>query len=108
MTTERAPEDTVSFRVENRIAWVQFNRPEKRNCMSPTLNRRMMEVLDELEFRDDVGIGQRRRVAEHPAFGNIAQQASHDLAAPRFRQLLRERHVLGIDELAEFFGDVFA
>ena len=56
MTTERAPEDTVSFRVENRIAWVQFNRPEKRNCMSPKLNRRMMEVLDELEFRDDVGV----------------------------------------------------
>jgi feruloyl-CoA hydratase/lyase len=56
MTTERAPLDTVSFRVENRIAWVQFNRPEKRNCMSPTLNRRMMEVLDELEFRDDVGV----------------------------------------------------
>ena len=56
MTTERAPEDTVSFRVENRIAWVQFNRPEKRNCMSPTLNRRMMEVLDELEYRDDVGV----------------------------------------------------
>jgi trans-feruloyl-CoA hydratase/vanillin synthase len=24
--------------------------------MSPTLNRRMTEVLDELEFRDDVGV----------------------------------------------------
>ena len=53
MTT---PDDTVTFRVENRIAWVKFNRPEKRNCMSPTLNRRMMQVLDELEFRDDVGV----------------------------------------------------
>src|SRR5881409_2450675 len=42
--------------VENRIAWVKFNRPEKRNCMSPKLNRRMLEVLDELEFRDDVGV----------------------------------------------------
>eukprot|EP01034_Spumella_vulgaris_P004030 gene4030-5149_t len=31
-------------------------RPEKRNAMSPTLNRRMLEVLDELEFRDDVGV----------------------------------------------------
>jgi trans-feruloyl-CoA hydratase/vanillin synthase len=49
-------DDTVTFRVENRIAWVKFNRPDKRNCMSPTLNRRMMEVLDELEFRDDVGV----------------------------------------------------
>ncbi|SFJ42063.1 p-hydroxycinnamoyl CoA hydratase/lyase [Caulobacter sp. UNC279MFTsu5.1] len=48
--------DTATFTVENRIAWVKFNRPDKRNCMSPTLNRRMMEVLDELEFRDDVGV----------------------------------------------------
>jgi len=48
--------DVVSYRVENRIAWVNFARPEKRNAMSPTLNRRMMEVLDELEYRDDVGV----------------------------------------------------
>ena len=48
--------DVVSYRVENRIAWVNFARPDKRNAMSPTLNRRMMEVLDELEFREDVGV----------------------------------------------------
>lgn len=48
--------DTVSFVIEDRIAWVSFNRPEKRNAMSPALNRRMMEVLDELEFNDDVGV----------------------------------------------------
>lgn len=49
-------QDVVAFSIENRIAWVKFNRPEKRNSMSPTLNRRMMEVLDELEFREDVGV----------------------------------------------------
>ena len=49
-------EDVVSYRVEDRIAWVYFARPEKRNAMSPHLNRRMMDVLDELEFRDDVGV----------------------------------------------------
>jgi len=49
-------DSTVSHSVENRIAWVRFNRPDKRNCMSPILNRRMMEVLHELEFRDDVGV----------------------------------------------------
>jgi len=49
-------DDTVKFRVEDKIAWVKFNRAAKRNCMNPALNRRMMEVLDELEFRDDVGI----------------------------------------------------
>jgi len=48
--------DTVTYRVEDRIAWVSFNRPGKRNCMSPALNRRMLEVLDELEFREDVGV----------------------------------------------------
>jgi trans-feruloyl-CoA hydratase/vanillin synthase len=49
-------EDIVAYRVADGIAWVSFNRPEKRNCMSPSLNRRMMEVLDALEFRDDVGV----------------------------------------------------
>jgi trans-feruloyl-CoA hydratase/vanillin synthase len=56
MATERSEKDTVAFSVENGIAWVSFNRPEKRNCMSPKLNRRMMEVLDELEHREDVGV----------------------------------------------------
>src|SRR5580704_15439892 len=53
---ERAEADTVSFTVAEQIAWVQFNRPEKRNCMSPKLNRQMLRVLDELEFRNDVGV----------------------------------------------------
>jgi trans-feruloyl-CoA hydratase/vanillin synthase len=56
MTSTRAEHDTVAYTVENRIAWVKFNRPEKRNCMSPALNRRMLEVLDELEFSEDVGV----------------------------------------------------
>lgn len=47
---------TVTFSVENGIAWVNFNRPDKRNCMSPRLNRQMMRVLDALEFREDVGV----------------------------------------------------
>jgi trans-feruloyl-CoA hydratase/vanillin synthase len=54
--SERVEEDTVSVVVENRIAWVSFNRPEKRNCMSPKLNRQMKRVIEELEFRDDVGV----------------------------------------------------
>ncbi|MEU1272605.1 p-hydroxycinnamoyl CoA hydratase/lyase [Streptomyces sp. NPDC005799] len=37
---------TVKASVENEIAWVVLNRPEKRNCMSPTLNDEMLEVLD--------------------------------------------------------------
>jgi len=54
--SERTEADTVAFHVSAGIAWVKFNRPEKRNCMSPRLNRQMLRVLDELEFRDDVGV----------------------------------------------------
>jgi trans-feruloyl-CoA hydratase/vanillin synthase len=56
MIRARAETDTVSFSVEDRIAWVKFNRPDKRNCMNPALNRRMMQVIDELEFSDEVGV----------------------------------------------------
>lgn len=52
----RAEADTVSSSIRDGIAWVKFNRPEKRNCMSPKLNRQMLRVITELEFRDDVGV----------------------------------------------------
>ncbi len=54
--SDRLEQDTVSCTVEGKIAWVKFNRPEKRNCMSPKLNRQMKRVIEELEFRDDVGV----------------------------------------------------
>ena len=54
--TNNTAADPVAFDVQDGIAWVRFNRPEKRNCMSPRLNREMLRVLNELEFRDDVGV----------------------------------------------------
>jgi len=56
MSMGRSEEDTVAYSIENGIAWVSFNRPEKRNCMSPKLNRQMMRVLDQLEFDEAVGV----------------------------------------------------
>ena len=49
-------QSVVAYHVENRIAWVRFNRPDKRNAMSPAVNRRMLQVLEEIEFREDVGV----------------------------------------------------
>jgi len=54
--SERAEADTVALTIEGGIAWLRFNRPEKRNCMSPSLNRQMKKVLEEIEFRDDVRV----------------------------------------------------
>lgn len=42
----------VQVEFEDGIAWVTLNRPEKRNAMSPSLNREMIEVLDALEVDD--------------------------------------------------------
>ncbi|OYO27532.1 p-hydroxycinnamoyl CoA hydratase/lyase [Janthinobacterium sp. PC23-8] len=41
---------TVKVEVDGGIAWVTLNRPEKRNAMSPTLNREMINVLETLEL----------------------------------------------------------
>jgi trans-feruloyl-CoA hydratase/vanillin synthase len=54
--SSRSEADTVAVRVSGQIAWVKFNRPEKRNSMSPALNRQMLRAITELEFRDDVGV----------------------------------------------------
>ncbi|PKO91451.1 MAG: p-hydroxycinnamoyl CoA hydratase/lyase, partial [Betaproteobacteria bacterium HGW-Betaproteobacteria-10] len=46
----------VKVDVEQGIAWVTLNRPEKRNAMSPQLNREMIDVLETLELDDDVQV----------------------------------------------------
>ncbi|HEY7661956.1 MAG TPA: p-hydroxycinnamoyl CoA hydratase/lyase [Xanthobacteraceae bacterium] len=46
----------VLVKIEDQIAWVTLNRPEKRNCMSPALNDEMMAVLDALEVDDRFGV----------------------------------------------------
>lgn len=47
---------TVTVDVENGIGWITLNRPDKRNAMSPTLNREMIDVLETLELDDDAEV----------------------------------------------------
>ncbi|WP_280541194.1 p-hydroxycinnamoyl CoA hydratase/lyase [Chromohalobacter sp. 11-W] len=47
---------TVKVDVEDGIAWVALNRPDKRNAMSPTLNREMIDVLETLELDQDAHV----------------------------------------------------
>jgi trans-feruloyl-CoA hydratase/vanillin synthase len=46
----------VSIELERGVAWVAMNRPDKRNAMNPALNRRMHDVLDELEGDERCGV----------------------------------------------------
>jgi trans-feruloyl-CoA hydratase/vanillin synthase len=47
---------TVRVEIEDGIAFVIFNRPEKRNAMSPTMNREMRDVLETLELDEQVKV----------------------------------------------------
>lgn len=47
---------TVKVEVADGIGWLYFNRPEKRNAMSPTLNREMAEALDLIELDDEISV----------------------------------------------------
>ena len=57
MTAARTAGEFTTVRVEidfDGIGWLYFARPDKRNAMSPTLNREMIAALDLLEADDAV------------------------------------------------------
>jgi feruloyl-CoA hydratase/lyase len=47
---------TVRVALDDGIAWVELNRPEKRNAMSPELNAEMIQVLLALDAEDGCGV----------------------------------------------------
>jgi len=48
--------ETVKIEREGGIGWVILNRPDKRNAMNPAMHYEMLDVLDELQFDDEVRI----------------------------------------------------
>jgi trans-feruloyl-CoA hydratase/vanillin synthase len=46
----------VRVEIDAGIAWVELNRPEKRNAMNPTLNAEMVDVLLALDAEDSAGV----------------------------------------------------
>jgi trans-feruloyl-CoA hydratase/vanillin synthase len=44
--------ETVRVELADGIAWVELNRPEKRNAMNPQLNAEMIDVLETLDGND--------------------------------------------------------
>ena len=55
-TTKQPWGNTVDVEFEEQIAFVYFNRPDKKNCMSPTLNREMYSTLHALELDHRCGV----------------------------------------------------
>ena len=55
MATATATSEVVMVSVENKVATITFNRPEKMNALSGELNRETMKLLR--EFKRDPGVG---------------------------------------------------
>jgi feruloyl-CoA hydratase/lyase len=54
--TTQVDKNLVRLEYEKGVAWVTWNRPEKRNALSPALSLRMLEILDEVEADDRCGV----------------------------------------------------
>ncbi len=52
----READGQVLVEIDERIAWVTINRPEKRNAISPALAAKMSETLDALELDERCGV----------------------------------------------------
>ena len=48
--------ETVRVELADGIAWVELNRPEKRNAMNPRLNAEMIDVLEALDADEACGV----------------------------------------------------
>lgn len=56
MDTKAKPGKNVKVRIEDGIAWVTLNRPEKRNAINPGIVFEMVAAIDELEMNDEAKV----------------------------------------------------
>jgi 2-ketocyclohexanecarboxyl-CoA hydrolase len=53
---ERHADSEIVVKVEDRIAWVYFNRPDRLNAFDPEQFKRLTDLMDEMSTRKDVGV----------------------------------------------------
>ncbi|NIP82766.1 MAG: crotonase, partial [Gemmatimonadetes bacterium] len=80
--------ETLRMEVEERVAVLTIDRPEKRNALNATVRRELVEALDALAERDDV------RVVVLTGAGDKAFVAGADIGEFAERTPLEQRAVL--------------
>lgn len=56
MSTESFELDTVKVDIDDKVAIVTLNRPQKRNAMSPQLHLDMVKILETLRYAPDINV----------------------------------------------------
>jgi enoyl-CoA hydratase len=94
------PYETLLLSMEERVATITVSRPEKRNALSATVRREILDVLDELRDSTDV------RVIIFTGAGDRAFIAGADIAEFAQRTALQQRTIMAgrriFDEIASY------
>jgi feruloyl-CoA hydratase/lyase len=81
----------VDVTLDEGIAWVAMNRPEKRNAMNPALNDEMLKVLDGLEVDDACGVVVLTGVGDSFSAGMDLKEYFRDVDGLPFTQQVHKR-----------------
>lgn len=85
--------ETLLVSRENGITTVAFNRPEKRNAMSPQLHREMFALLSEIRYDRETRVIVLTGAGEHFCAGQDLKQYSLEMESqpPQVRDEVREK-----------------
>ena len=90
--------ETMRYRVENGVAHVRFDRPQRANAVNPTFARELRQVMLDIEFDDDV------RAASFTAEGKVFC-AGGDLKL--FAELGPDLPQVAADMLVDFHAAIY-
>ena len=97
--------DYSTIVVEKRagVTTLRFNRPEKRNAMSPTMHREMYDALSELQFDADTQVLVITGAPDCFSAGQDMKEFFRDLTEPRAREETRRLALAWRDEKLRYF-----
>lgn len=85
--------ETLLVNKENGIATIAFNRPEKRNAMSPQLHREMFQLLSEIRYEPEIRVVVLTGAGENFCAGQDLKQYSLEMESQpqQIRDEVREK-----------------
>jgi feruloyl-CoA hydratase/lyase len=93
--------ETLLITKENGVTTIMFNRPEKRNAMSPQLHREMYDLLTDIRYDGETRVVVLTGTGEHFCAGQDLKQYSLEMESqpPRVRDEVREKVRLWRNEM---------
>ena len=69
----------IAYEVEDRVATITLDRPDRLNAFTPTMMREMIDAFDRVDADDDVRVGDRHRSGPGFCAGRRPRRRGRDL-----------------------------